>query len=160
MQVRAPVASETAALAKIWYDGWQDAHADLLPEELARHRTLESFKQRIEADLSCILVAGPHGHPVGFSMINGDEFYQLYVTAAARGSGAAALLLAGAEATLERKGVKTAWLACAIGNERARRFYERQGWRYAGTMINQLEIPGGPFPLEVWRYEKNLNAAA
>jgi hypothetical protein len=47
-------------------------------------------------------------------------------------------------------------LACAIGNERAPRFYEKHGWRRIGTMIDQLEIPGGLFPLEVWRYEKDV----
>ena len=158
MHLRVPTGSETARLASIWYDGWQDAHAEILPKELAKHRTLESFQQRIEADLPSVLVAGPEGQPVGFSMINNDELYQLYVTASARGSGVAALLLAGAEAKLEEMGVKTTWLACAIGNERARKFYEKHGWHCTGTMINQLETPDGPFQLEVWRYEKHLHA--
>jgi hypothetical protein len=53
-------------------------------------------------------------------------------------------------------GVWVAWLACAIGNERAARFYEKRGWRRAGNMINELETADGIFPLEVWRYEKRL----
>jgi polar amino acid transport system substrate-binding protein len=36
-------------LAKLWYDGWQDAHARILPGELARYRTLEVC--RYENDL-------------------------------------------------------------------------------------------------------------
>jgi GNAT superfamily N-acetyltransferase len=73
-----------------------------------------------------------------------------------RGSGIAAALIADAEARLSEAGVATAWLACAIGNDRAARFYEKRGWRRVGIMLNQLETPNGIFSLEVWRYEKSL----
>jgi len=49
-------------------------------------------------------------------------------------------------------------IACAIGNERAARFYEKHGWRRVGTMVNYAETSDGAFPLEVWRYEKALGA--
>ena len=64
--------------------------------------------------------------------------------------------MADAEARLAERGVETAWLACAIGNERAARFYEKSGWRRAGIMVNHADTAEGPFPLEVWRYEKRL----
>jgi ribosomal protein S18 acetylase RimI-like enzyme len=82
------------------------------------------------------------------------------VSARARGSGAAAALMADAEARLSAAGVETAWLACAVGNARAERFYEKCGWRRAGTMIYQSETPNGVFPVEVWRYEKLLTRPA
>ncbi|HEX7111578.1 MAG TPA: hypothetical protein VF216_03975, partial [Mizugakiibacter sp.] len=63
-----------------------------------------------------------------------------------------------AESRIAAAGFDTGWLACAIGNARAARFYEKQGWRRVGTMISRLEIPTGVFPLEVWRYEKRLRA--
>jgi len=65
-------------------------------------------------------------------------------------------LVADAEARLSAAGVDTAWLACAIGNERAARFYRKCGWRPAGTMVSRLPTAGGTFELEVWRYEKRL----
>jgi GNAT superfamily N-acetyltransferase len=154
--VRAADAAEIGVLARIWYDGWQDAHAELLPEELKRVRTLESFRERLHAALPDLRVAGPPGAPLGLCIIKGDEMYQLYVSAEARGTGIAAALLADAEARLVGSGVKTAWLACAIGNQRAARFYEKSGWRRVGNMTNRLETPTGIFPLEVWRYEKSL----
>jgi RimJ/RimL family protein N-acetyltransferase len=58
---------------------------------------------------------------------------------------------------LAAAGVGTAWLACAIGNARAARFYEKCGWRRVGTMINHAETSNGTFLLEVWRYEKALS---
>ncbi len=38
--------AEMGELARLWFDGWKDAHADRLPQELTRHRTLESFTAR------------------------------------------------------------------------------------------------------------------
>jgi ribosomal protein S18 acetylase RimI-like enzyme len=89
-------------------------------------------------------------------MLKGDELYQLYVSAQSRGSGVAAALVADAEERLAESGVTTAWLACAIGNERAARFYEKCGWRRIGVVVSELEIPSGILPLDVWRYEKSL----
>jgi GNAT superfamily N-acetyltransferase len=156
MVVRTAEETEIDDLAKIWYDGWHDAHAQIVPAELARLRTLESFRERLQAALPNVRVVGPSGEPFGFSIIKGNELYQLYVSAPSRGSGIAAALIADAEARLSENGADTAWLACAIGNERAARFYEKSGWHRAGTMIHPLETSKGTFPLEVWRYEKSL----
>jgi ribosomal protein S18 acetylase RimI-like enzyme len=156
MTVRVAEELEIDRLAKVWYDGWQDAHAEILPAELGRLRTLESFRSRLQSALRSVRVIGPIGAPVGFCIVKGDELYQLYVSAESRGLGIAAPLLADAEARLSENGVETAWLACAIGNERAARFYEKRGWHRIGTMINELETASGTFPLKVWRYEKSL----
>jgi ribosomal protein S18 acetylase RimI-like enzyme len=156
MNVRAAEEREIDHLAKLWFDGWQDAHSKILPAELARLRTLESLRDRLRAALSTVRVVGPAGAPLGFCMVKGDELYQLYVSAMARGSGLAAALMADADAQFLVNGVKTAWLACAIDNDRAARFYEKCGWHRVGTMTNHLETTEGTFLLEVWRYEKSM----
>ena len=156
MHVRRADEAEIGHLAKLWHDVWQDSHARLVPNELARLRTLSSFEDRLRAALPDVRVAGPRGEPVGFCIVKNDELYQLYVLAEARGSGVAGALLADAEARLADNRVETAWLACAVGNERAARFYEKCGWRRAGTMRYDAETSIGTFPLEVWRYERSL----
>jgi ribosomal protein S18 acetylase RimI-like enzyme len=156
MDVRSALASEIDLLARIWADGWRDAHAGLVPPALTRLRTLESFRDRLQAALPSIRVIGAANSPVGFCIVKDDELYQLFVAAEARGAGVAAALTADAESRLKASGVRTAWLACAIGNERAARFYEKCGWRRVGTMINYADTQEGPFPLETWRYEKSL----
>jgi ribosomal protein S18 acetylase RimI-like enzyme len=156
MNVRAAEEAEIDHLAKIWYEGWHDAHARILPPELTRLRTLESFRDRLQAALSKIRVVGPFAAPVGFCILKDNELYQLYVSAEARGSGVAAALMADAEARLAEDGFESAWLACAVGNERAARFYDKCGWRRVGVAVYQAEAWNGTVPLEVWRYEKDL----
>jgi ribosomal protein S18 acetylase RimI-like enzyme len=158
IDVRSAEEHEIDSLAKIWYNGWLDAHLQIVPAELARVRTLESFGPRLRDLLADVRVVGPVDAPLGFSIVKEDELYQLYVAAHARGAGVAAALMADAEARLARAGFETAWLACAIGNDRAARFYEKSGWQRVGNMINHLETSGGAFDLEVWRYEKPLKS--
>jgi GNAT superfamily N-acetyltransferase len=154
--VRAAEAAELDALAQLWHDAWRDAHAHLVPAELARHRTLERFRERLATALAHVRVSGPLRRPDGFCMIREDELYQLFVRAQARGAGAAAALLADGERRLAAAGIRTAWLACAIGNDRAARFYGKRGWHRRGIVTSRLETPDGPFLLDVWRYEKAL----
>ena len=156
MQVRDAQPSELDQLARVWHDAWRDAHAEILPPALVKIRTLENFRERLAGAFADVRVVGPVGRPLGLCWVKGDELYQLFVAAEARGTGVAAALVADAERLLAASGVRVAWLACAIGNQRAARFYEKCGWHLARTMTSELEVPGGTFEIEVWRYEKLL----
>jgi GNAT superfamily N-acetyltransferase len=154
--IRDAKSSELGQLARIWFDGWQDAHARIVPVELARLRTLQSFEERLRAASTGVRVAEVADAVVGFYFLKGTELYQFYVSSNARGSGIAAVLMADAEAYLRERDVHTAWLACAVGNDRAARFYAKCGWSRTGTVTDHVEVPGGTFALEVWRYQKSL----
>jgi GNAT superfamily N-acetyltransferase len=155
--MRSAETTDIPPLARLWFDGWQDAHARIVPAELVRVRTLPNFQARLQVGVASIRVAGPAYAPVGFYWLRGAEIYQFYVGAQARGSGVARLLMADAEAHLLKAGVGTAWLGCAIGNQRAARFYEKSGWVLQGVVTEMLEVPGTTFPLDEWRYEKALS---
>jgi ribosomal protein S18 acetylase RimI-like enzyme len=157
MDVRPAESAELDALARIWHQGWHEAHAAIVAPELTALRTLENFRDRLEKDLEDVSVAGSVGTPLGFCMIKKDELYQLYVSAESRQAGVASALIADGEARLFAHGIRLAWLACAIGNERAARFYEKRGWRRAGVIPNVVETSRGEYVLDVWRYEKDLN---
>jgi ribosomal protein S18 acetylase RimI-like enzyme len=156
MLVRPAEPRDLEPLSRLWQDTWHEAHARLVPAELTQLRTLDSFRQRLETAIADIRVVGPAGSPSGFCMIKGSELYQLFVSPQARGTGAAAALLADGEARLCSAGVQDAWLACAIGNDRAAAFYEKHGWRRVGIMVNEAETSAGTFALDVWRYEKRV----
>ena len=100
---------EVDQLAGIWFDGWNEAHAHLVPAELKRVRT-SSFLAAACRPTADVRVVGPPGAPVGFAIIKDDELYRLAVSAPSRGSGAAAAaLIDDAEARLAAGGVRTAW---------------------------------------------------
>ena len=156
MHPRAPLESEIDLLAQLWRASWHDGHAGLLPAAIVRHRTLENFTERLRSNLANVRVAGPPGAPSGLCIVRDDELDQLFVSTSARGQGVAAALLADAEERIAAHGAKTAWLACAIGNERAARFYRKHGWRLVGTTIKQVQIDGGAVGFDIWRYEKDV----
>ena len=158
MDIRTAEADDIDHLARLWHEGWNDGHGTLVPAALVRARTLESFAARIAAALPDTFVAGPPGAPAGSFMLKGDELCRFFVARFARGSGFAASLLTAAEAELARRGVAAAWLDCAVGNDRAARFYEKCGWRHAGRHVNRLETTEGVFEVPHWRYEKRVSS--
>jgi ribosomal protein S18 acetylase RimI-like enzyme len=157
MIIRPADADDLDALARLWYDGWQDGHAHIAPEGLRRARTLKSFRERLGAAMADTFVIGSVGTPIAFFMLNDDELYQFYVGRDARGSNVAPALMRAAETELARRGYTEVWLACGVGNDRAARFYDKSGWRNAGTQVNRLDTQDGVFEIDIWRYEKTLS---
>jgi GNAT superfamily N-acetyltransferase len=148
-----PDLDHTAAL---WHEGWMVGHAAIVPDALVRLRNLESFRDRLTKHIADTRVATQDGTIIGFAILLEDEIYQFYVGKEARGTGAATALMADAESQLRATGISRAWLACSRGNDRAARFYEKTGWRRMRSKILCFETSAEPFPLEIWRYEKDL----
>jgi len=138
MILRAAEEVDVEPLTAMWFDGWHEAHASIVPESLVRLRI------------------GAPGAPLGFAMIRGEELHQFYVAASVRGTGVAPMLMKDVEGQMIASGVSIAWLACAVGNTRAARFYEKSGWRRTATVTVASDTSDGTFPLQVWRYEKEL----
>lgn len=155
-ELRTTVEADYAPLARLWHDGWVEAHKDHVPADLTAQRTLEQFLARLVAFGDLARVAGPVGAPLGFCTIHDDELDQLFVGPDARGTGLARDLLADGEARLRRTGVKRAHLLCVIENTRAARFYAREGWENMGVSTETVAGENGGFSFPVLRFEKSL----
>ena len=156
--IRSATSADIPAMTRIWHDGWQDGHAALVPAELAAVRTMERFGQRLEDGLADILVATVDGKVAGLVMLLDDELYQFYVDGVARGTGLAAQLMKAAEAELAKRGQRDVFLYCAVGNDRAARFYDKCGWHRAAAEDIEAADGGVSVMVPVWRYEKRVAA--
>lgn len=126
------------ALTDIWHDGWHEAHAAHVPNELIELRNHASLRIRMENMLADTDVVGPVGAPVGFCTVMEDEIYQFYIAPSARGTGTADALLQAGENRLATNGVKVAQLFVLPENHRAQAFYRRGGWD--GDVIKHVPL--------------------
>ena len=139
--VRAATDRNREAIARIWHQGWHDAHDDLVPSSILVYRTLEHFRLWLGDNIEDAAVAEVDECEVGFYMLERHWLSKLYVDGEARGSGIAQTLLVYAETALAASGVVTAGLLCTVGNDRALRFYERHGWRWKRISDEPLWCP-------------------
>ena len=153
-----PTKEHAGQISAIWEAGWLEAHAEIVPAKLSDIRKKEGFLDRTRENLAGTRIAIVGPDVLGFCMIKENELYQMYVSPKARGLGVAQALIQDAENRIRAAGHTTAWLACAIGNERARGFYEKSGWTNAGQHVVDLDTSDGTFSLEVWRFERWLTS--
>jgi GNAT superfamily N-acetyltransferase len=79
-----------------------------------------------------VLIAEWKGHPVGAASYSAQRFHQLWVLPEQWGGGAAQELYAEVMRGLAALGGSPCRLWVLEQNQRARRFYERRGWRLDG----------------------------
>lgn len=152
-------AADVPAAAALWHRGWHDAHAALAPPEIFAERTPEVFREKLASIRAHARGAFVGEALAGFHVVDAEELDQFYVDAAWRGRGVAAALMVDAEATLAAAGVREAFLMCAVGNERARRFYAKAGWA-EGPMVTgtMWSIAKGTVPVPCHRFTRRLGA--
>ena len=127
-----------------------------MPEALLATRTPAVFARRAAARVPDAVVAARAGSVVGFAVAlpATGELEQLFVDAAARGTGVAATLLRAAEARLPKRG---RWhLVTTVGNAAAAAFYAKHGWARAGTATYAADLGGGrTLDVALDRFEKD-----
>lgn len=155
--LRPATTDDVEAIALLWHSGWGDGHIGHVPEALLEHRRLEDFRRRVPPRVLETTVATIGGRVVGFVTVREDEIEQVYVAAETRGTGVADALLRRGEDLIAAR-FDAAWLSVVEGNARARRFYERNGWRDAGALDYRAEILGGTIPVPCRRYEKRVGS--
>ena len=153
--LRAAKDADVERIADIWYQGWLGAHVGRVPDALVEHRQPSHFRELAAKRVPLTTVAVIDDQVAGFVTVHDDEVEQIYVAADARGGGVAGALLRFAEEAIAQR-FDAAWLAVVAENARARRFYERNGWRDGGAFDYSAEASGGRIPVPCRRYEKEL----
>ena len=146
---------DVEAIAVLWHAGWRDGHIGHVPADLHRHRRLADFRDRVPPRLPATTVGMRGARLVGFVTVREDEVEQVYVAGSARGTGVADALLTAAERAVAER-FDTAWLAVAVGNTRARRFYARSGWHDVAALNYPAEAGATPVTVACRRYEKRV----
>lgn len=144
--VRPAQMEDVPALARILVEGWSTAYMDLLsPEERTHYLNVprrEAQFRRFLDNGELLWLGLLHGEPCGllFASRENDEdlldcgfIYSLYLKEAAYGSGLAPRLMEEALSALAGAGLERVALWVIAENGRARRFYEKQGFRPDGA---------------------------
>ena len=142
VRVRPAVLGDARDLARVHVESWRWAYAGLLPpayldglSEARRERFWTGFIGRVatrtatwvahDASGCCGLASAGPARP---EEVGVGEVYTLYVSARSAGRGVGHALLAYVVAQLKVMLFGSAMLWVLEQNQRARRFYEREGW--------------------------------
>jgi GNAT superfamily N-acetyltransferase len=147
VSIRQAVLADAEPLAHLHVDVWDDAYTGLMPQGILDDRR-EKVADRVDRwrdilkgreptwvaeDSDGLIGFASTGPPRDNDMDDTLELYALYVRAAYWGTGVGYALFEVAV------GDRAAYLWVLTGNERAIRFYERQGFRLDGTKDEQDE---------------------
>jgi GNAT superfamily N-acetyltransferase len=146
--VRRAEPADAREIAEVHVRTWQAAYHHAFPAEvldsLDVDERVRGWLERIEADMA-VWVAETEGGIVGFASAGPSrtedgfgELYAMYVLPEAWGSGAGPALMAAVKDWLAGEGYTTAMLWVLADNPRARRFYEREGWRVDGERVDTI----------------------
>lgn len=171
-RIRRAGASDAAAIATVHIQSWVDAYSSILPPEEFEKRTLTErirhWTEWLGDEDFVVSVAETKGSPVGFVSVRsasepdvGDdrmagEVAALYLLKGAWGSGLGRKLLAVGTDCLARRGFDSAVLWVLRDNDRARRFYEANGWSFDGGTKDCFGGANAP----AVRYGRSLSGSA
>ncbi len=155
--IRRACASDIAEVAALYHSVWHETQAPFMPPAEIAYRSLEFFVRRMTVLLDSTLVTEETGAIAAFSAWRGNLLGQLFVANSHRGTGIAPRLLVAAEIGMAKEGTAEAELHCVMGNERARRFYERMGWTSQGKMTECVAGEHTQTEVSFWRMTKVLS---
>jgi GNAT superfamily N-acetyltransferase len=146
--VRRAHAADARAIADVHVRTWQAAYRHAFPQEVLDGLSVDerenSWRERLEEGYAAWVAETAEGI-VGFAAAGPSrterdvgELYAIYVLPESWGGGAAHELMAAVDDWLVGEGYVTAMLWVLADNPRARRFYEREGWRAEGTRTDTV----------------------
>jgi GNAT superfamily N-acetyltransferase len=164
-EVRPAVPEDADAAAQVHVRSWQSAYRGLIAQEYLDSLAPEAWAARytfgrVGLQLPSTLVAVEDSTICGLAttglcrdkdLSNFGELMAIYVDPAYMRTGIGRLLITAARERLRAVGVVGASLWVLDGNVRARRFYERDGWRFDGT---RRMVTYGNVPVQEVRYRR------
>jgi GNAT superfamily N-acetyltransferase len=161
--IRAAEVGDAHAIARVHVRTWEQAYSHVFSPEALAQRSVEhreaQWRDWLERGVAAIFIAEADGVVIGFASAgeSGDfpgsgEVHAIYVEAEHWGSGIGPALLERAEDALRVRGFGDAVLLVLADNPRARRFYERHGWRAGDAFLEPIR---GQDVEVVW-YRKDL----
>lgn len=168
VEIRPMTIADTGTVGEVHVRAWQVAYRGVMPDgyldELRPQDRADMWRRGIEADWPGQrdvitvdgLVAGfaAYGSERGTEDPTLGELYAINLHPDSWRHGLGRRLLRHATAEMSRIGFTTAVLWVAASNDRARRFYEAEGWRFDGA--ERAETVDGAPVVEV-RYTRSLS---
>lgn len=148
--------SDVPGIAALYHSVWHETHSGFMTTEEVARRTILFFVERMRTLQQTTLLEERNGMLAGFSSWRGDLLGHIYVAAPFRGSTIATDLMIASEREMACEGIVRAELHCVVGNDRARRFYERMGWRHEGEVRETVAGPNGDADVSFWRMRKSI----
>jgi GNAT superfamily N-acetyltransferase len=150
-------------MATVHVRTWQAAYSHVFPREvldaLSIDRREHGWRREFGGGATTAFVAESDGRVVGFASVGPardekgiGELYTIYVEPEEWGTSAGKALHDAAVGALTEAGYKEAILWVLVDNPRARRFYEREGWR---AEVSRVE-PHAGVEVEELRYRRSL----
>jgi GNAT superfamily N-acetyltransferase len=168
VRIREATLADARACAEVHVEGWRWAYRGLLPDDHLDRLSVEERERMwregfAEPGQRVAWVAERDGRVVGFCVTGPSEdadadrgtaeVYAIYLRPEVVGTGVGRRLFAHAVDDLRRRGFRAATLWVLEANERARRFYERAGWRPDGAvneeLIGRANLPTVRYRLEL-----------
>ncbi|SIT40265.1 putative acetyltransferase [Paraburkholderia ribeironis] len=167
LSLRPATLDDAALIAAIHSASWQATYRGLLPDEFLDGEVTRERSAYWEARLRApgserriVLIAELAGEPIGFVCVErqpesawGVLLDNLHALPGYQGIGVGKLLLRAAEDWARVQGEAQLYLYVLEGNTPAIRFYERQGWQFAGAEPDQM----GGVDITALRYVYRLN---
>jgi L-amino acid N-acyltransferase YncA len=147
-RIRRATAADARGIAEVHVGSWRHAYRGLLPDGFLDRLSVDereaSWREAFRDRGAGVFVAEDAGRVIGFASFgpsrDGDagpevgEIPAIYVDPTVVGAGVGRALLDAAIEAMREAGYRRATLWVLEANAHARRFYERAGWRWDGTV--------------------------
>jgi ribosomal protein S18 acetylase RimI-like enzyme len=136
-------------VAQFFHDVWHETQAALQPPEKAKYRDLAFFLERMNGRAHTV-IAFCDKQIAGFVSWTDNHLNSLFVHGDVRNSGVGLKLMRNAEASMFAAGQYQLELDCVYGNDAAKRFYERHGWKLDCIATDERDKPEGVIFTKLW----------